>query len=120
MWKVRRRVSPEGLDLGSSQGLGLRWSKGSKERRMKKWQFTLHAKQRLKEMKLTQKQVLEVVNDPEVDYVADEDQHGEGARIAQKGELGVAYNQNTNKIITVIYRRVTDENRDHIEKRIGQ
>lgn len=80
----------------------------------RQWSFTNHAKKRMQEMKLTERDVLEVLLDPEVDYVSS--YYGEHNRMAQKGDYTVAYDEQQTAVITVLYREVEDWSRDEKAK----
>lgn len=82
----------------------------------KDFEFTHHAIKRMKEMELGKSQVLRVLAKPDVDYVSS--RYGEGARLAQRDDLSVAYNVNTRTVITVLWNKVEQWTREEfVEQR---
>lgn len=75
----------------------------------------MHACQRGRQMRLTPEEILQVVLDPEVDY-EDHQARGRGknARVAQRGDLAVPYDAETHRVITVLYRRADQWDRDQV------
>lgn len=82
------------------------------------WSFTHHARKRMREMALTEKDVVLALIDPEVDYVSSD--YGEHRRMAQRGDLAVAYDEKDEKIITVLWRKTEEWTRDEYREKKGK
>jgi hypothetical protein len=65
------------------------------------WTVTAHARDRMHEMGVREREVRAAVEDPEVDYV---DRDG---RVRVGGRLAIPYNPATNTIVTVLWRGKT-------------
>lgn len=61
--------------------------------------ITLHALERINEMDLNERQVRDVVGDPETTW------ESRGRIVATRGEIAVVYNPETMEIVTVLANR---------------
>jgi len=64
-----------------------------------------HATRRMREMGVSQAEVLKVLQNPDVDYPCVDDP---SRRIRQGGRLAICYAEGSGTIITVLWRRVED------------
>lgn len=80
----------------------------------RRWTLTRHARERMTEMGVEEVEVYRVLVDPEVEY--DQPRYGPTRRMAQRGDLAVAYDSRNGAVITVLWRRVEDWDRKDFRK----
>jgi hypothetical protein len=66
------------------------------------WYLTHHLRKRAIERGITDAEVFEVLQDPEVTY--DQAGYGPSRQVRQRGLLGVVVNASTGAVITVVFR----------------
>lgn len=66
------------------------------------WYLTHHLRARAAERGITDNDVFEVLDQPEVVY--DQDSYGPNRQVRQRGNLGVVVDRSTGAVITVVFR----------------
>ena len=69
---------------------------------MGEWTLTDHARQRRREMGLTERQILDVLSYPELDYPGSS-LYPAGRRVRVSGPLGVIFEEDSKEIVTLIW-----------------
>lgn len=65
--------------------------------------FTVHARNRLAEMSVNTKDVVEAVAEPQLEYDGRPDRNGESRRVAVRGRLAVVLSPNRRTVVTVLW-----------------
>ncbi len=69
---------------------------------MGEWKLSDHAKCRRREMGLTERQILTVLQDPDLDYPGSK-RYPDGRRVRIRGAVGVIFEEETGEIVTLIW-----------------
>jgi Domain of unknown function (DUF4258) len=67
-----------------------------------RWHFTRHLRLRATERGISEAEMYEALEQPEVVY--DQDDHAPDRQVRQRGRLGVVVNRSTGAVITVLFR----------------
>jgi len=66
------------------------------------WHLTSHLRSRAAERGISDAEVFEALEDPEVTY--DQSKYGPNRQVRQRGRLGVVVDRSTGAVITVVFR----------------